>query len=86
MNTRLFADLFTIIVLGYWAGCTAFGIGWYIAWLRDPEQWPRVMTALLLDLFRWDREVSRALESAESWQAAFECKFADTGRTPRETA
>jgi hypothetical protein len=66
MNTRLFADLFTIIVISYWAGCWAYSFGSWLGWVMDPEQWPRVMVALLVDLFRWDRQVSREINDLDA--------------------
>ncbi len=85
MNTRLFADLFTILMLAALAGRGAYCFGSWLGWVTDPEQWPRAMATLLLDLFRWDRKVSRLHQSVEEWVVAFDWKIADGGRAPRGT-
>ncbi len=82
MNTRLFADLFTILMLAALVGRGAYNLGFWFGWVMDPEQWPRVMTALLIDLFRWDRQMSRAINDLEAWA---EEMMADVRRAPRGT-
>lgn len=83
MNYRLFAEWFTLIVLTYWACRGAVSFGGWLGWLLDPEQWPRTMVALLLDLFRWDRSVSKV--QMKAWEVFFDYKFVDGGRAPRGT-
>ncbi len=85
MNTRLFADLFTILMLAALAGRGAYCFGFWLGWVMDPEQWPRFTIRLLIDIFRWDREVSKFAKSVEEWQATFDWNIAEGGRTPRET-
>lgn len=78
--TNLIANIFTITVLSYWAGCAAFSFGWYLGWLVDPEQWPRFMVTLILDVLRWDREVTKVQKAMDEWFTVF-----DGGRAPRGT-
>lgn len=84
MNTRLFADLFTIIVLTYWTGCWAYAFGQWLGWVTDAEQWPRQMAALLLDIFRWDRSIVQDMKAFDELQVVVDWKIAG-GRAPRGT-
>jgi len=52
--TNLIANIFTITVLSYWAGCAAYRFGQWLGWVTDPKQWPREFGALVFDVFRLD--------------------------------
>jgi hypothetical protein len=74
--TQTFILLFTLSVMAM------FCIGYWFGWLTDPEQWPRVMTALVLDLFRWDRQMSRQINDLDAWAEAM---MAEARRAPHGT-
>jgi hypothetical protein len=59
MTWLFFCEALLLTQIAYYIGLGAFKFGWFIGWVADPEQAPRILIGGVLSVFYMGRELDR---------------------------